>query len=255
MLNQVLNCGPHGVRARDHRGRLPLHIASMNEDAAAEDILKVLLELYPLAVHSQDHSGMLPLHHAAMNSGPCASGMAGRLISAFACGAQTVDDAGRLPIDCTLMSSSENVAELIKAVSRAFIPGCRVQDKDGANILHRVCRRICVDDNPAALCILRSLLEVRIRPNLCSLHNYQRQLPMHIVATCTKRRGAEAVNLLAEAYLPACWTQVVCLSCSRFFNAGCGCCVLLRALRIVPAVRQRAPIITCEGREDVAPAC
>jgi hypothetical protein len=212
VLKQVLNCGPHGVRARDHLGRLPLHIASQNEDSTAEDIVEELLELYPLAVHAQDHSGMLPLHHAAMNSGPCASGMAGRLISAFACGAQTVDDFGRLPIDYCLMSSSENVTELIKAVSRAFVPGCRVQDLDGDNILHRICRRICIDEAPGAMDILRALLEVRIRPNLCSLHNCQQELPMHIIATCTKRRGAEAVNLLAEAYLPACWAQVVNLS-------------------------------------------
>jgi ankyrin repeat protein len=212
VLKQVLNCGPHGVRARDHLGRLPLHIASQNEDPAAEDIVEELLALYPLAVHAQDHSGMLPLHYAAMNSGPCASGMAGRLISAFACGAQAVDDSGRLPIDYSLMSSSLNVTELIKSVSRAFVPGCRIQGVDGDNILHRICRRICVDESPAALDILRALLEVRIRPNLCSLHNCRKELPMHIIATCTKRRGADAVNLLAEAYLPACWAQVAHLS-------------------------------------------
>ncbi len=53
----------------------------------------------------------------------------------------------------------------------------------------------------------QALLEVRIRPNLCSLHNGDVQLPMHIVAACRHPAGAEAVELLAEAYIPACWTQ------------------------------------------------
>ena len=53
----------------------------------------------------------------------------------------------------------------------------------------------------------QALLDVRIRPNLCSLHNRDKQLPMHIVAACQHPAGAEAVDLLAEAYIPACWTQ------------------------------------------------
>ena len=208
VLNQLLACGLHGTRVRDHQGRMPLHLACANENAGAEGIVEVLIKIYPLAAHAQDHSGMLPLHYAAQNNGSCASGVTGRLISVFPCAAQTVDDVGLLPIDRALVSSSTNAAELIKSVSRAFIPGCRVQDENGDNIIHRICRRICEEQCKEAISILRGLLEVKIRPNLCSVQNNRRELPMHIVAACPGRIGADAVNLLAEAYLPACWTQV-----------------------------------------------
>jgi ankyrin repeat protein len=215
ILSRILTAFPHGARMRDHMGRLPLHLACSNEKAGAEYIVEYLIKLHPLAVHAQDHSGMLPLHYAARSSGLNASGVAGRLISVFPCAAQTVDDFGLLPIDWALRSSSANAAELIKAIARAFIPGCRIQDENGDNLLHRICTRIRDDDSDEAMCILKGLLAVRIRPNLCSLYNNRRELPMHIVAACRSHHGAEAIDLLAEAYLPACWTQVcVCRASS-----------------------------------------
>ena len=207
-LRRVLGYGAHGVRARDHLGRLPLHVACANETDRSEEIVEALLDLYPIAAHAQDHAGMLPLHHATRSSGPCASSVAGRLISVFPCGPQTVDDWGRLPIDYTLGSSSANVGELVKAVARAFVPGCRVQDADGDNAMHRICRRIRDERSDAAMRILQALLDVKVRPNLCSLLNAREELAMHVVAACPAPVGADAVNLLAEAYLPACWTQV-----------------------------------------------
>jgi ankyrin repeat protein len=206
MLKHIIQLHPNSLQTRDCQGRTPLHVACANDKGAfTEQLVAMILEHAPETALMQDHRGMLAMHHACLSSGPAAGSINGRLISIFAPGSQVVDDYGRLPLECALSSSSEGVGEIIKSTVRAFPPAARLLDKRGNNVLHRA--SMAIQDNPQAPEIIQSLLELKIRPNVGALFNYNRQLPLHIAASSSSEQAARCLELIADAYIPGAWAQ------------------------------------------------
>eukprot|EP00960_Hanusia_phi_P000490 13604-Hanusia_phi.AAC.1 len=205
MLDTLMKLDTRGLEMRNCLGQSPLHVACSNESEHAEELVSKILETHPETAFAQDHKGMLPLHHTCLNSGPVAGSIAGRLISVYAPASQVADDFGRLPIECIPFSASDSVGELIKSVVRAFPAGARILDKEGNNILHRASRAI--GKNPKIPDILENFLDLKVRPNACSLYNFDNMLPMHIAALSQEEDASRCIEMLAEAYIPGSWAQ------------------------------------------------
>ena len=68
VIMNLLDIYPEGIRAKDERGRLPVHLLfhintnKLEENEALLDIAKYLLHLYPESLHIPDSRGMLPIH-------------------------------------------------------------------------------------------------------------------------------------------------------------------------------------------------
>ena len=91
----LLAAHPGGVRVKDGRGSLPLHLACANHSAAGASIVEAVLEAYPDAVHESELRGMLPLHVACQESG--AVGVVCALLAAYPDAARVKDDHGGVP--------------------------------------------------------------------------------------------------------------------------------------------------------------
>jgi ankyrin repeat protein len=146
MVRDVLCSYGGAARIADRKGRLPLHVAAMNESFACVTMVKLLLEEYPDATMVPDADGELPIHLCLRhNHGDGAFQVvvflldARRSCAGVASGLSLKGDfpTKELPAHLAISNYCRWNHRIIRAVISAYPTALSSTDEAGATILHR----------------------------------------------------------------------------------------------------------------------
>ena len=146
MVRDVLCSYGGAARIADRKGRLPLHVAAMNESFACVTMVKLLLEEYPDAAMIPDADGELPIHLCLRhNHGDGAYQVivflldARRACAGVPSGLSLKGDfpTKDLPAHLAIANYCRWNHRIIRAVVAAYPTALSSTDEAGATILHR----------------------------------------------------------------------------------------------------------------------
>jgi ankyrin repeat protein len=124
---------------KDFYGRLLLHRACMTTSVNIDEVKHIFQE-YPQAIQEKDQDGRLPLHLACLNECPEKNSLVRLLLERYADGAKCVDIDGRLPLHPHLssMNSSEKLT-VVQLLLDKYPLGSQSMDTNGSLPLHLAC--------------------------------------------------------------------------------------------------------------------
>jgi hypothetical protein len=124
---------------KDFYGRLLLHRACMTTSVNIDEVKHILQE-YPQAIQEKDQDGRLPLHLACLNECPEKNSLVRLLLDRYADGAKCVDIDGRLPLHLHLssMNSSEKLT-VVQLLLDKYPLGSQSMDSNCSLPLHLAC--------------------------------------------------------------------------------------------------------------------
>ena len=149
MMRDVLAAYRPAVFVRDRLGRLPLHVACMNESYTSATMVRLLIKAYPEAVQTVDGDGLLPLHLCLMhNHGDAALDIVTMLIAVFPRAARmpkfqtkSIDEtlASNYAVHLALKNTSVFADKIISRLLEAYPEALILRDEAGATLLHHFC--------------------------------------------------------------------------------------------------------------------
>jgi len=143
MVRDVLAASERGAQITDHEGRLPLHVACMNESYMSASMVRLLLRAYPLAVQVRDNFGYLPLHLCLQhNHGDAAFEIVDTLLDVYPHAARASSaqlHAGDMAIHLSLDNTSVFAHKIISRLLAVYPEALVQRGNAGLTLLHRFC--------------------------------------------------------------------------------------------------------------------
>ena len=146
MVRDVLHAYRPAARIRDCKGRIPLHLACMNESYSSVSMVTQLLREHPEGAMCLDDEGNLPLHLCLMhNHGDGAYEIVCMLLATYPAAARTplgkTRSLGQLwqeyPAELVLRNTSCHAARIATLILNAYPDVLAFVDRSHASLLHR----------------------------------------------------------------------------------------------------------------------
>jgi len=143
MVRDVLAASERGAQITDHEGRLPLHVACMNESYMSASMVRLLLRAYPHAAQVRDDFGYLPLHLCLQhNHGDAAFEIVDTLLDVYPHAARASSaqlHAGDMAIHLSLDNTSVFAHKIISRLLAVYPEALVQRGNAGLTLLHRFC--------------------------------------------------------------------------------------------------------------------
>ncbi len=152
MVRDVLHAYRPAARVKDWKGRIPLHLACMNENYSSVSMVAQLLRAYPGGAMCLDNEGNLPLHLCLMhNHGDATYEIVCMLLATYPTAARTPLGRTRafatlwqeFPAESALRNTSCHAAKIMTLILNTYPDVLAFVDRLGASLLHR-CVCVCV---------------------------------------------------------------------------------------------------------------